>query len=145
MSAASFWNKAKANYWAGRKQDVYNTYDNATNMGNARSSYNRAATVVGPQRQTLETGYKKDYQTYRQKLADERAAAGYTDPYTKIHYKSYAECLADRLKTQNKNAQYLGLNDAKELDDLLTANVSGKRDYNYSMPSLEELKKLTGG
>ncbi len=75
MSAASFWKNAKAAYWAGRKQDVYNIYDTATNMGNVRSSYNRAATVVGPQRVALETGLREDWQTYKRKKAYEAEAA----------------------------------------------------------------------
>lgn len=75
MTAASFWKQARANYMTGRQQNAYNIYDTATNMGTPRSSYNRALTVVGPQRQQLEAGLAANYRTYRRGLASEAAAA----------------------------------------------------------------------
>jgi hypothetical protein len=79
MSAKSFWKNAKANYWSGRQQDIYNTYDNAANMGNARSSFNRAATVAGPGRQQLEKGYEAAHQSYKSMQAAEQRAKAAKD------------------------------------------------------------------
>ncbi len=113
MSAATFWANAKANYWAGRKQDVLNIYDTATNMGTPRASYNRAATVIGPVRQGLEKGYAANWQTYQRMRAWENRpgppeapgnAPIYSDIYNKLWEQAVASGFID--KEEKAAAQY---------------------------------------